>query len=71
MKNTSQLAEEKYPGDVFDTALPQNWVNAMHERGFDVRGHFVTLYPFVGVPYMAPVTDQGIRMAAVIASTLA
>ena len=43
MKTVSELAEETYPGDTFDTALPQDWVNAMRERGFDVRGNFVTL----------------------------
>jgi len=66
----NELAEKTYPGDTFDTALPQTWVNNMAERGFDVRGHFVTLYPSEGVSYMAPVTDQGIRMAAVVASTV-
>ena len=70
MKTVNQLAEETYPGDTFDTALPQDWVNAMRERGLDVRGNFVTLYPFVGVPYMARITDQGIRIAAVVASTV-
>jgi len=68
--NTSELVSERYPGDPFDTALPQQWVDSMMERGFDPRGHFVTLYPFVGVPYMAPVTDQGIRMVAVVASNI-
>jgi hypothetical protein len=70
MTTVNQAAEERYPGKTFDTALPQQWVDAMSERGFDVRGHFVTLYPtgsMIGY-YMAPITDQGIEMAARIAS---
>ena len=70
MPTVSELAKQKYPGDTFDTALPQQWVDAMKERGFDVRGHFVTLYPFVGPAYMAPITDQGIRWAATVASNI-
>ena len=68
--SSSELAEERYPGVTFDCALPQKWVNEMAERGFDVRGHFVTLYPDEGVDYMAPITAEGIRMAAIIASNI-
>ena len=68
--SSSELAEERYPGVTFDCALPQTWVNQMDERGFDVRGHFVTLYPDEGVDYMAPITAEGIRMAAIIASNI-
>jgi len=70
MKTVNQLAEETYPGDTFDTALPQDWVDAMRERGFDVRGHFVSLYPDGMFCYMAPITDRGIRMAAIVASNI-
>ena len=41
----NELAEQTYPGVTFDTALPQQWVNIMANRGFDVRRNFVTLYP--------------------------
>ena len=64
----NELAEQTYPSVTFDTALPQEWVNRMAYRGFDVRGHFVTLYPKYSIPYMAPITDEGIRMASIIAS---
>jgi len=64
----NQLTEQTYPGAAFDTALPQQWVNRMADRGFDVRGHFVTLYPKYSIPYTAPITTEGIRMAAIIAS---
>jgi hypothetical protein len=70
MTTVNQAAEERYPGKTFDTALPQQWVDAMSERGFDVRRNFVTMYPtgsMLGF-YMAPITDQGIEMAARIAS---
>ena len=56
--------------ETFDYALPQDWVNKMTERGFDPRGHFVTLYPKVGPAYMDPITEKGVRMAAIIASNL-
>ncbi|WP_289101015.1 hypothetical protein [uncultured Marinobacter sp.] len=70
MPTVSELAEQQYPGKVFDTALPQQWVKRMTERGFDPRGHFVTLYPtspMLGF-YMAPVTPQGVEMAARVCS---
>jgi hypothetical protein len=72
MTTANQAAEERYPGVTFDTALPQQWVDAMSERDFDVRGHFVTLYPKgkAAFPYMAPVTVEGIRMAAIVASNI-
>lgn len=66
----TEAAEARYPGRTFDTALPQQWVNRMTERGFDPLGHFVTLYPtgnMVGF-YMAPITDAGVEMAARVAS---
>lgn len=63
-------AKTWYPDKTFDTALPQQWVNRMQERGFDPRGHFVTMYPtgsMLGF-YMAPITREGIEMAARVAS---
>lgn len=67
-----ERAEEAYPNRNYDTALPQQWVNSMAERGFDVRGHFVTLYPKSGDNqfgfYMAPITPEGVEMAARVAS---
>jgi len=69
-QSTGELAEHKYPGKTFDTALPQEWVNRMQARGFDPRGHFVTLYPggSAMASYMAPVTQEGIEMAAMVAT---
>ena len=66
----NELAEQTYPGVTFDTALPQQWVNVMAERGFDVRRNFVTLDPKDSVAYMAPITTEGIRMAAIVASNI-
>lgn len=65
-----EAAETIYPGQCFDTALPQDWVNRMYERGFDVRGHFVTLYPRNRSAYIAPITPEGVRMAAIVATCL-
>jgi hypothetical protein len=70
LRTVTDVANQIYPGITYDTALPQSWVNTMADRGFDVRGHFVTLYPKDSVAYMAPITDQGIRIAAVVASTV-
>jgi len=70
MTTVNQAAEERYPGVTFDTALPQQWVNIMANRGFDVRRNFVTLYPKDSVAYMAPITTEGIRMAAIVASNI-
>jgi hypothetical protein len=69
-KTVVELAEEMYPGRNYDTALPQQWVNRMADRGFDVRRNFVTLYPKDSVAYMAPITTEGIRMAAIVASSI-
>jgi len=67
-----QLAQRWYPDTTYDTALPQTWVQSMQERGLDPRGHFVTMYPKDTGPfgYMAPITREGVRMAALVASTL-
>ena len=69
-KTVTELANEMYPDTNYDTALPQQWVNRMRERGFDVRGHFVTKYPTGSMFgfYMAPITPEGIEMAARVAS---
>ena len=70
LHTVTDVADQIYPGVTYDTALPQPWVNIMRDRGFDVRGHFVSLYPDGMFCYMAPITDRGIRMAAIIASNI-
>ena len=69
-QTVQSIAEHKYPGRTFDTALPEEWVRRMLNRGFDVRGHFVTLYPggSAMASYMAPITDKGVEMAAIVAT---
>ena len=71
-KTVSELAEAKYPGRTYDTALPIQWVKQMQERGFDPVGNFVALYPkpedqMLGF-YMAPITPEGEEMAARVAT---
>lgn len=64
-----EAAERLYPGQTFDAALPQPWVDALCDRGLDPRSHFVWLYPtglFCG--RAAPVTQRGIEIAATILS---
>ena len=70
-QTVGELAEQCYSGMTYDTALPQQWVDKMADRGFDPRGHFVTLYPNGGIAYMAPITAEGVRMAAIVASSSA
>lgn len=56
------LAEELGYKD-YDTALPQTWVDAAYDRGWDVVGHFVWSYEkntLVGNPL--PVTKEGLMM---------
>lgn len=64
----TDLANTMYPDRTYDTALPHQWVQRMRDRGFEPVGHFVTLYPQEGQNtlgfYMAPITPQGIEMAA-------
>ena len=61
----TQLAESIYPDLTFDTALPQDWVNAMTQSGFDPRGQVVWGYPprcSFGQPY--PLTLEAILALA-------
>lgn len=64
----AEAAEARYPGVTFDAALPQEWVSKMNDRGFTPVGQFVMLYPEKQTPYIAPITDAGVRMAAIIAT---
>ena len=60
MKTKSELAESHYGNQTFDFALPQGWVDACRDRGYEVVPHFVWLYDdYVGRP--APLTDEGDR----------
>ena len=63
-----EAAESATNGMTYDTALPQGWVDAMYERGFDhaeLIGNFVWAYPsgdVSGVPY--PITQDGLIIMA-------
>ena len=70
-ETVGRAAERLYPDETFDPALPQDWVNALYNRGFDPIGHFVTLYPKGKPAYIAPITPRGVQIAAVIASAAA
>lgn len=65
---TKQEAAETRGLIRFDCTLPQSWVNATAERGWDVRPHFVWSYDGrrFGAPY--PITDEGIEMAGEMAA---
>lgn len=72
METKQQAAERvlgtRKEGESFDCALPQSWVDEMATRGFDVRPHFVWLYPsddIFGYPY--PITQEGIHMLGKLA----
>lgn len=64
-----EAAERLFPGQTYDCALPQSFIEACRQRGFDdVAGHFVMLYPkgsgIAGTEYIAPITEKGIEIAA-------
>ena len=40
-----ELAKLVYPDTTYDTALPQDWVNAVTKQGFDPRPVVVWGYP--------------------------
>jgi len=66
---TKQEAGEILGLKSFDCALPQTWVDACYERGWDVRPHFVWSYDDImlsGAPH--PVTKEGNRMAGQMAA---
>jgi hypothetical protein len=63
-----EIADAMFPNETFDCALPQSWLHAMRARGFDAAPHFVMLYPKDGNEYCAPITPEGIRMAAIVAT---
>lgn len=55
--SVGELAEQLYPGETIDTALPQPWVDWCMSRGFDPRGQVVWwMNSIVGQP--APLTVE-------------
>lgn len=69
-----ELAEKLYSGMTYDCALPQSWLDDATARGMDtlvggwLASHFITLYPDSGVPYIAPITADGVKIVAILAS---
>ncbi len=60
-----EAATSIYGEMVFDTALPQFWVNWMRDNmDYDVRGHFVWGYPAEHSTMGAatPITAEGYRL---------
>jgi hypothetical protein len=58
----SEAAQRLYPGLIFDTTLPQWWVDSYTE--IDVRPHFVWGYPERSIfGYPVPITEEGERIA--------
>lgn len=54
-----KLASQLYPNLIFDTSLPQQWVDLVTDRGFDPLGSVVWGYPgtnFCGQPF--PLTAE-------------
>lgn len=70
-----ELAESVYGGENYDCAIPQSWLDDAHARGMDMiigdtylDQHFVTLYPEKGIPYVAPITAEGVKVVSILAS---
>jgi hypothetical protein len=62
LSTVGEVASTVYPEMTYDTALPQEWVDAVTRRGFDPRGHVVWGYPkgsLGGQPY--PITVTGLE----------
>tara|TARA_R110001592_G_scaffold48981_4_gene153327 strand:- start:834 stop:1166 length:333 start_codon:yes stop_codon:yes gene_type:complete len=69
MKTVKDLAQERYPGETFDYALPHSWLSECLEKGLDPRGQMVWLYDsdggIMGRP--APLTSEGDKILSVLA----
>lgn len=63
-----ERADLLFQGQTYDCALPSSWLDAMRKRGFDAAPHFVMLYPKNGPSYCAPITVEGMKMAALVAT---
>ena len=48
MKTVKDLAQERYPGETFDFALPYPWLRSCLDKGLDPRGHVCWLYDDAG-----------------------
>ena len=58
--SVGDTAKMLYPGLEFDTALPQDWVNELLAKGYDIRAQAVWAYPAgcaFGEPF--PLTEEG------------
>lgn len=73
-KTKGDLAAELYGDMTYDTAIPQSWLDDANARSMDLivegglASHFVTVYPEYGVPYVAPLTADGVKVCAILAS---
>ena len=57
--NVGETVEELYPGLVYDSALPQEWLDTMIAFEFDPRGQVIWAYPNGSVIGMAaPLTNE-------------
>jgi hypothetical protein len=71
MQSVKELAHQLYPGLTFDTALPQSWVKACNNRGFDPRGSVIWGYPkdfHSGHPF--PLTVEGMLGLAKLSANI-
>lgn len=69
-----ELADKLYGDMTYDTAIPQGWLDDAIERGMDMKvagslaSHFVMVYPAGFMPYVAPLTADGVKVCAILAS---
>jgi hypothetical protein len=71
MQSVKELAHQLYPDLTFDTALPQPWVDACANRGFDPRGQVVWGYPMGFISgHPLPITVEGMLGLARLAAHL-
>jgi hypothetical protein len=68
MKTVKDLAQERYPGETFDFALPYPWLRQCLDKGLDPRGHVCWLYDDAGgvMGRPAPLTPEGDKIVGVL-----
>ena len=68
MKTVKDLAQERYPGETFDFALPYPWLRQCLEQGLDPQGHVCWLYDDAGgvMGRPAPLTSEGDKIVGVL-----
>ena len=69
-RNKLEFAKLLLPDQELCATLPDDWLNTMHQIGYDAEPHFVLVIPNDDHPYCTPITATGIRIISIVASRL-